>query len=1658
MTMSYLIEDISKATEDIPSSQMDWPGASDDQLEFMRKVYDVNHKWSSANGTFVADIPEGELGIVEGKQLKKDAAAACTDLLNAARKDIKTAGVKVTAGLSSAYRSASKQASLWQSYFPDYYHETAAYREGLPGGAHGEKAIAYLARYIRPKVAIPGYSNHQNGIAVDLLNVEDGKKVLNRTKSPYPDKWRESWLWDWLTIHANNYGFFQNTHINEPWHWEYKQKVPLSHETYLDDFENIKTDGAAPRLIYRDTSPALETLYVAIDLGLGRERIFKKSDPRNDTALVEKMTGIFIPKNFSADASIDLLIYLHGHKIEPFGKDKSINEYWESKRFPHFAFRELLNDSGKNIVLVAPTLGPRSQARNLITNAGFSDFIEDVIRSIVAYCPLFATRETPAVNRIIVACHSGSGYNMYQIARLAGTNAYADKIEECWGFDCTYGPDDADVLHQWASTSNGSSPKKLYIYYRKGSGTEAQAAALKNRAAGLTNVIVNGLDNSADHNLIPGKYFKARLAALDKSMGKLSEGYERETATSVIRNYESDNPVQHNSVLSAAYDLFYRGFLSFEVLTSIINGERNEDKLTDMIFQNRHPESGSANPLIRASERDSRRLRTEWLEIKSRIIAPIFRNGNDTGVHQDIYGEASKIQGPPKSKVVVATGKDNPGGRKKWFNESRFGIEKTPSRELLVAYADARQQLRESMFEEKQEYLEEAFFDTEMAQKIGKNNWVPLGPSVIENGQASGNPTVSGRITTIEVGPGGQRIYVGAANGGVWRSLDEGKTWKPLDDFSNSPDYITNIQSDSLSTGTVAVKFGKSVNGSEDIIYVGTGDPDGGYLDIFGIGIKHSKKGGSPGSWTLEAANVLDGKGVYKIVIDPDDSSKVFAATNIGIFTRDVKARWSKIVSPSFAHPNDPVTDFIIAGSGSTKAYYVSLFSSGIYRSTDLGKTWTSISGFSSSANKVLAAGESDPNIIYVLDGGTNLARLDASVTPLRFETVNLNSFPAIGQGNYDLILAVDPSNSNTIYIAGDWVKDSGAYTLSLFKGTISSTSGAFKFSFSFNAANAGDAAKDPTFVGTGIHPDGHAIAFALDASGKKRDGTRVWIGCDGGLFYSKSSGTKGSFRSMNDGLAITQMTYLSQSPDIPTVILAGSQDNGVLNRLGDRKWYEIRQGDGGGVAIDPSNPLNLMAQYVHSSLIMSTDGGKTWFSYTPLHDPESAESKRSRFYSPIIAHPGATKTMWLYGSHRLWLTENHGATWLTLPSLNDPYATVTPDLVTDRLSGPITNIKAVSKDLIYATTADKAYKFTLSGGTWTNTPNTPVIKDWNGNVVTAADYFINAIDSEGSSVSNFYIALGGPGKFSRCYYYDGTNWHPTLTKKNKLDIPCSAIVVDPDHTNTVYLGSDVGVWKGVKAAGKNSWTWEQFSFGITESVILDLKIHQKARLLRAATHGRGVYEIALDRTSSPAVDLYLRMNDADNGRMDPRTKKRFDWNVLGKGVPDPYDPGKYLADPFRSPDVDAGPFFPATNSVVRVIVHNRGWKSIKPKQVKVYMLMAVVPIIGTLPPLPKDFHVNINKGDDKKLLAGSEWKFADPLHPFTNLLLDLEAYSEQSAYFAPDFSQLDFSAVLGLHNACFAAFVVSTDGSNTITGTNTDLDQLVLSDNHVAYRKALIP
>src|SRR5262249_38392847 len=174
------------------------------------------------------------------------------------------------------------------------------------------------------------------------------------------------------------------------------------------------------------------------------------------------------------------------------------------------------------------------------------------------------------------------------------------------------------------------------------------------------------------------------------------------------------------------------------------------------------------------------------------------------------------------------------------------------------------------------------------------------------------------------------------------------------------------------------------------------------------------------------------------------------------------------------------------------------------------------------------------------------------------------------GQGWYDIAVGVDPANANIVYLVADLLLDGGEWTLSLFKGTLARGSGTWNFGF--NAANAGNPAADPTYIGRGVHADGHAFAFALNAVATAHDGTNVWVGTDGGVFQSSSSGAIGTFRHRNTGLAITEMTFIGQRLDTDAQVYGGCQDNGNLRFLGEPAGVEAPIVDGGRGVIEASD------------------------------------------------------------------------------------------------------------------------------------------------------------------------------------------------------------------------------------------------------------------------------------------------------------------------------------------------------------------------------------------------------------------------------------------------------------------------------------------------------
>ena len=198
-----------------------------DQTEFMHRVYNEQLEHALKRKKFFAGLAANELEVIEGKhKMRKDAAQACRALLAQARADLERRqaesdehALKVTKiGVASAYRDPQYDKRAWEKAFRKHYQKTMHERIGLAGREHGDRAVEFLYKRMRGIKAVPGFSNHTSGIAVDFLTIEDNEEL--GPNSDQKMRWKSAWLYRWLVEHAKTYKFTQLA--TEEWHWDYK--------------------------------------------------------------------------------------------------------------------------------------------------------------------------------------------------------------------------------------------------------------------------------------------------------------------------------------------------------------------------------------------------------------------------------------------------------------------------------------------------------------------------------------------------------------------------------------------------------------------------------------------------------------------------------------------------------------------------------------------------------------------------------------------------------------------------------------------------------------------------------------------------------------------------------------------------------------------------------------------------------------------------------------------------------------------------------------------------------------------------------------------------------------------------------------------------------------------------------------------------------------------------------------------------------------------------------------------------------------------------------------------------------------------------------------------------------------------------------------------
>jgi hypothetical protein len=714
----------------------------------------------------------------------------------------------------------------------------------------------------------------------------------------------------------------------------------------------------------------------------------------------------------------------------------------------------------------------------------------------------------------------------------------------------------------------------------------------------------------------------------------------------------------------------------------------------------------------------------------------------------------------------------------------------------------------------------------------GQKNWRPLGPTVVLDGQAVGNPAVGGRISGIAVAPGGQIIYAASANGGVFRSDDAGQSWRSLmDAFDVDP---TNYAATSLACGAIAID-----PNDPNRVYVGTGEGDTDQMfrrgariinalpAYRGIGPIRSDDGGR--TWNVEGtapgSPPLTGKAFFALAVDPSNRENVVAATTEGLYQRVVQANGQSqwILRRQNMHSS------VVAATAANGPRFIAAEWGGKIWSSHDGMQWSSLGTGFPAANVgrvALAVQKQNADLVYAFVSDANglaqgIYRLDGGNGSWKKIASPPDVLPADSgrsQGDYDLAIAVDPVDANLVYLGGSYYSDPRYWPASVWRCRVQATGANFRF-----------AATDS--IGVRAHADVHVL---VHSPGEPNE---LWLGCDGGVFLNRAPRTSDNFGSRNTGLACLCSTFFAQHPTDPNTLFCGLQDNGTIRTRGGAVWKYVCGGDGGYCVVNWQDPKQVLV-FANGIIYRTTDGTKDEIDWTPNRSfpwASMTEPIVGMPYNP--ARPDDAKIVALGSGRDVHLSNNFGASW--------------PTTVRVPTGGIVYSLAfASAKRFFTGTSQGEVFRADRSAQGWTLTRLDNITAGPLGLRGLVSDI---AIDWADPSLASIYIAFGGAGDARRVWHFDGTRWlarsgPPGVATGNLLNVEHNALAVDRANPNHVYVGADIGVWHSADR-GQN---WVPLPNGLPDAPIFDLQIHPTRRLLRAATHGRGMYECSLDTTAPP--------------------------------------------------------------------------------------------------------------------------------------------------------------------------------------------------------------
>ena len=729
--------------------------------------------------------------------------------------------------------------------------------------------------------------------------------------------------------------------------------------------------------------------------------------------------------------------------------------------------------------------------------------------------------------------------------------------------------------------------------------------------------------------------------------------------------------------------------------------------------------------------------------------------------------------------------------------------------------------------------------------------WTEIGPAPIPNGQVSGGtPTpVSGRTISILIHPTNPNIvYVGTAQGGLYRTTDGGTIWTPLMDSAES-----------LAVG--ALTFDPA---NPETLWVGTGEQNFSADSFFGVGVYKITNASTtanlsgPFNQNGVGANVMTGRAVSRIIMHPTNPNIMFASTASGVgglvnvnlnirpdpgIYRSTNATsanptFEKLTLPGINN-NVPVRDMAIDPDNPDVLIANTLITGGgiirTVNATAPTPTFTQVQTFTGATSDLTAefaafqpSATADATF-YAATGfgnGRVLRSTDGGAT----WTQRIDNNFCNPQCFYDIAIAVDPTNVDIVYLGGSPTIVSAK---SINGGT------------SFTDNNAG------------VHVDTHAVAVAPS------NPNIVWFGTDGGIYKSTNAGL--TYTPMNNTtFRATQFTGLAVHSTDPNYTIGGTQDNGTNFFRVNRTWHRTDAGDGGYAVIDQSstntttvtmyhtyfNQTNAMA---YARVLTTAEAeAETWTLFGcgfggTIPNGFTCAASAIRFYAPMEQGPGTPNTLY-FGSDVLYRSSDAGTTMLKVSQ------------------EPIQSGQAITAIGIASQNDNIRVVGLANGGLLgTSTGANPLLNLDPANTVPDLGVARAVIDP--NTATTAYVTLSG---FAQNTIFRTTNLNaapPTWTAiqgtggNTVPQIPVNAFLVDPANSNRLYAGTDIGVYFS-NDAGVN---WLPLGSGLPRVAVFDMAF-TSAGNLRIATHGRGMWEFPLQFT---ALGAFSRKTHGASGSFD---------------------------------------------------------------------------------------------------------------------------------------------------------------------------------------------